>query len=257
MVDNKHPRAVSLKIRDKIVRGVEQGITSIYGLVAQGRGEALDYLIGEKTQDFAEEAINASAAALLLAKYPVISINGNSTALSAKEFIILAKLLNCPIEVNLFHRTRKREKAIRDYLKKLGAGQIVGVGKDAAVEIEGIASKRKFVSPVGIKKADVVFVPLEDGDRTENLIKAGKKVIAIDLNPLSRTAQKADFTIVDNIIRAMPEVTKKIKEYKNTDKETLKKIIKNYDNKIILQQAIEKIRSLEHASPTSRHFEEA
>ncbi len=245
MVDDNHPRAVSLKIRDKVVHGVEYGITSIYGLIAQGRGEAFDYLIGERTQDFAKEAINASAAALLLAKDPVLSINGNSAALAAKEFITLAKLLNCPIEVNLFHRTQKRERAISDYLKKLGAKQIVGVGKDASVEIEGIASKRKFVSPVGIKKADVVFVPLEDGDRTENLIKAGKKVIVIDLNPLSRTAQKATITIVDNIVRAMPEVTKKIKEYKNTDKETLKRIIKSYDNRKILQQAINMIRNLE------------
>lgn len=245
MVDNRHPRAVSLKIRDKAVRGVERGITSIYGLIAQGRGEAFDYLIGERTQDFAKEAINASAAALLLAKDPVLSINGNSAALSAKEFITLAKLLNCPIEVNLFHRTQKRERAIRDYLKKLGARQIVGVGKDASEKIEGIASKRKFVSPYGIKKADVVFVPLEDGDRTENLIKTGKKAIAIDLNPLSRTAQKATITIVDNIVRAMPEVVKKVKEYKTTDKKTLEKVIKNYDNKIVLQQAINRIRNLE------------
>lgn len=244
MVDNKHPRAVSLKIRDKVVRGVGRGITSQHGLIAQGRGEAFDYLIGERTQDFAKEAINASAAALLLAKDPVLSINGNSAALMAKEFVTLAKLLNCPIEVNLFHRTQKREKAIGNYLKKLGARQIVGIGKDASEEIDGIASKRKFVSPYGIKKADVVFVPLEDGDRTEYLIKAGKKVIAVDLNPLSRTAQKATITIVDNIVRAMPEVIKKLKEYKNTDKETLGKIIKNYDNKTILQQAINRIRDI-------------
>lgn len=242
-MDNKHPRAVSLKIRDKVVRGVEHGFTSQHGLIAQGRGEAFDYLIGEKTQDFAKEAIAVSTAVLLLAKDPVLSINGNSAAISAKEFITLAKLLNCPIEVNLFHRTLKREMAISNYLKKLGAKQIVGVGKDASEEIKGIASKRKFVSPNGIKKADVVFVPLEDGDRTEYLIKTGKKVIAVDLNPLSRTAQKATITIVDNIVRAMPEVIKKIKEYKNTDKETLKKIIKNYDNKIVLQWAISKIRN--------------
>lgn len=245
MVDNNHPRAVSLRIRDNAIQGVERGITSIYGLIAQGRGEAFDYLIGEQTQDFAKEAIEVSAAALLLAEYPVLSINGNSVALSAKEFITLAKLLNCPIEVNLFHRTHKRETAISNYLKKLGAKQIVGVGKDASEKIEGIASKRKFVSPYGIKKADVILVPLEDGDRTEYLIKTGKKVIAVDLNPLSRTSQKATITIVDNIVRAMPQVIKKIKEYKNTDKETLKKIVKNYDNKITLRLAINKIRNLE------------
>ena len=51
--------------------------------------------------------------------------------------------------------------------------------------------------------ADVVLVPLEDGDRTEALKKMGKTVITFDLNPLSRTSQKADITIVDNVIRGM------------------------------------------------------
>ena len=32
-------------------------------------------------------------------------------------------------------------------------------------------------------KADTVLVPLEDGDRTEALVKMGKTVVAIDLNP--------------------------------------------------------------------------
>ena len=51
--------------------------------------------------------------------------------------------------------------------------------------------------------ADVVLVPLEDGDRTIALKKAKKKIITFDLNPLSRTAQTADVTIVDNVTRAM------------------------------------------------------
>jgi 4-phosphopantoate--beta-alanine ligase len=52
----------------------------------------------------------------------------------------------------------------------------------------------------------VVLVPLEDGDRTEALRRLGKTVIAIDLNPLSRTAQAASITIVDNVTRAMPKL---------------------------------------------------
>jgi 4-phosphopantoate--beta-alanine ligase len=58
-------------------------------------------------------------------------------------------------------------------------------------------SDRRMVDPDGIYIADVVLVPLEDGDRTEALVKMGKKVIAIDLNPLSRTSQKASITIVE------------------------------------------------------------
>jgi 4-phosphopantoate--beta-alanine ligase len=54
--------------------------------------------------------------------------------------------------------------------------------------------------------ADVVLVPLEDGDRCEVLVGMGKKVIAIDLNPLSRTAKTATLTVVDEVTRALPEI---------------------------------------------------
>jgi 4-phosphopantoate--beta-alanine ligase len=79
------------------------------------------------------------------------------------------------------------------------------------------------VNKNGIYKADVVFVPLEDGDRTEALVKNNKKVIVVDLNPLSRSAKKATITIVDNITRAVPLLIKVIKQYKKYDKNRLKK----------------------------------
>jgi len=92
---------------------VKIGITSTHGLIAQGRGEAFDYLIGEQTQDFAKLATEAAAATLLLAAHPVLSVNGNSGALCPQEYVMLANLLNCPIEVNLFHRTLQREKQFK------------------------------------------------------------------------------------------------------------------------------------------------
>ena len=55
--------------------------------------------------------------------------------------------------------------------------------------------------------ADVILVPLEDGDRCEALAGMGKTVIAIDLNPLSRTARRATLTIVDELTRALPNIT--------------------------------------------------
>lgn len=233
MLDKNHPRFISLQTRNKIVKGIKMGITSMHGLVAQGRGEAFDYILGEQTREFAIEAINFAANLLISAKNPVLSINGNVVALCAKEYVSLSKILNCPIEINLFHRTNTREKKIEKLLLKLGAKKILGVGKDASEVIENIASKRKFVSSMGIYKADVVLVPLEDGDRTENLVKMGKKVITIDLNPFSRTAQKADVTIVDNIVRVMPLLVKSVK--KNTMN---KKATRNYNNKEILSRAI-------------------
>ena len=50
---------------------------------------------------------------------------------------------------------------------------------------------RQYVNKEGIFKADAVFIPLEDGDRTEALIKNRKKVIVVDLNPMSRSAKKS------------------------------------------------------------------
>ena len=94
----------------------------------------------------------------------------------------------------------------------------------------------------GIYKADTVFVPLEDGDRTEALVNIGKKVITIDLNPLSRTAKAAQITVVDNIIRAIPEMIIAAKHLKTKDKSTLKKIVEEFDNKSNLAESLRLIR---------------
>ena len=241
MIPKTHPRYQSLTIRDRIVKGVKLGITSLHGLAAHGRGEAFDYLLGEKTHDFAKQSIEAAVAMLVLAKHPVISVNGNSAALAAKELVVLSKLLNGPLEVNLFHASKAREKKIADYLKKHGATNVLLPEKNTAIPF--LDSNRKFVNKNGIFKADVVFAPLEDGDRTEALIKNGKKVITIDLNPLSRTAQKATITIVDNITRAMPLLIKSIKVYQKYDEKRLENILNKYNNVKILSQALLKIKS--------------
>ena len=59
--------------------------------------------------------------------------------------------------------------------------------------------------------------PLEDGDRCEALVKMGKKVITIDLNPLSRTAQTAHITIVDELTRCLPLLSDFVKEKNGLD----------------------------------------
>lgn len=240
MIPKSHPRYVSLKTRDLIVDGIKKGITSLHGLIAHGRGEAFDYLLGEKTNDFAKKSIEAAAALLLIAKYPVISVNGNTAALVPKELVELSNLINVPLESNIFHYSKEREIKIKKHLEKHGAKNVLLPDKNCKIKF--LESNRKYVNPNGILKADVVFVPLEDGDRTSALIKNGKKVIAIDLNPLSRTAQKATITIVDNVIRATPLLMKVIKEFKKYDRNKLKNILKNYDNKKMLEEAIELIR---------------
>ncbi|WP_250635812.1 phosphopantothenate/pantothenate synthetase family protein [Candidatus Nitrosarchaeum limnium] len=77
------------------------------------------------------------------------------------------------------------------------------MNRDSSTKLLGLDSARRIVDKNGIFAADVVIVPLEDGDRTIALRKAGKKVITFDLNPLSRTSQTANITIVDNVTRAI------------------------------------------------------
>ena len=74
-IPKSHPRFVSLNIREKIVKGYNDGLVAIEGLLADGRGEAFDYLVGEKTTNTAKAAILAAAAKLLSAQNPVISVN--------------------------------------------------------------------------------------------------------------------------------------------------------------------------------------
>ncbi len=84
-IPKDHPRYKSLLVREMLVKGVNDGITSMQGLIAQGRGEAFDYLIGERTTASAEQATRAAVALLLLAKKPVISVNGNAAAIASAE----------------------------------------------------------------------------------------------------------------------------------------------------------------------------
>ncbi|MFZ3384639.1 MAG: 4-phosphopantoate--beta-alanine ligase [Candidatus Methanoperedens sp.] len=238
MIPKSHPRYDSLMTRELIVEGVKKGITSTQGLIAQGRGEAFDYMIGEKTTKSALRAQKVAAAKLLLAKKPVISVNGNAAALVPSDLIMLSELVNAPLEVNLFHRTEERVNKIMGHLRSLGAKNLV-TKSDAL--IPGLEHDRAKVDSNGIFIADVVLVPLEDGDRCKALVDMGKTVIAIDLNPLSRTAQCATVTIVDNITRAVPNISKFAGELKELDIKNLKEITRGYDNKQTLSLAIEEI----------------
>ena len=235
-VPKTHPRYLSLALRDTIVEGVEHGITSIHGLIAHGRGEAFDYLIGETTQPFAVQAIHAAAAMLLSAEHPVISVNGNVAALVPDALVALGRVLDAPLEVNIFHTETGREQRIRDHLRKHGAPNVLMPTTEA--QLSYIDSNRKFVHPDGIFKADVVFVPLEDGDRCEALRKMGKAVVTVDLNPMSRTAKQASITIVDNVVRALPLLCDAVQKTQNS---TAGDTLERYSNTAILKQALQHI----------------
>lgn len=232
-ISKSHPRYESLMTRKKISDAMKKGLVHETGLIAHGRGEAFDYLIGEKTLFFADDACKVAAAALLMAENPVISVNGNVVALVGKDCSILSESIPCKIEVNLFHRTKERMKKLNDELIRFGAKKVYGHKADA--RIPGLEHDRGLCDKEGIYSSDVVLVPLEDGDRCNALKFMGKKVITIDLNPLSRTAKAADITIVDNVIRAIPNIERWVRILKQEDKNKLKNLVDSWDNRKMLR----------------------
>lgn len=231
VVPDDHPRKVSLDTREKIIEGHQLHIVATAGLLAHGRGEAFDYFIGEKTPDLAKESIRAAVAAMLTAEHPVISVNGNICSLVPEELVELSNLTGAPLEINLFYYRKEREEAILKALHDAGATNVLGTHDRPSETIPELSSNRRKVDPDGIGKADLVLVPLEDGDRTEALRKVGKYVVTIDLNPMSRTSVYSHITIVDNVIRSMPLMVEYAREMKELPKDQLREIVTQFDNK--------------------------
>ncbi len=239
-VPESHPRYESLLTRHRIEEGVEKGITSKQGLIAQGRGEAFDYLLGEETIPSADQAERAAAAHLLLADHPVLSVNGNVAALVPGELVELGETTGADLEVNLFNRTKERMQAIVDHLEAHGASDVKGLTADG--RIPGLDHERAKVDADGIGAADVVLVPLEDGDRAEALGATDTVEIVIDLNPLSRSARAATVPIVDNVIRAVPRITEHARELQDASEGELEGILADFDADDTLAAAERAIR---------------
>jgi 4-phosphopantoate---beta-alanine ligase len=198
----RHPRYASLRVRASLAQASRSGLVVPEGLIAHGRGEAFDYLLGERTSPSARRAERLAARWLHAARHPVLSVNGNVAALAAHAVARLARARpGLGVEVNLFHRSPARARAVERVLRAAGVARVLGVRPTA--RIPGLPSDRALVDRDGIYAADVCLVPLEDGDRTEALRALGKRVISVDLNPLSRTSQEADLPIVDEVVRAL------------------------------------------------------
>jgi 4-phosphopantoate--beta-alanine ligase len=238
MIPKDHPRYDSLVLRARMVEASRKGILADSAMIAHGRGEAFDYLIGERTTEPAEKAVKAAAAALILAEHPVISVNGNTTALVLEDIVKLSEVLNAPIEINLFYRTPQRIERIEKMLNEAGAKKVLGTDHEEKALIKGLKGPRANASREGVYKADVVIVPLEDGDRAEALVANGKKVITVDLNPLSRTAKTSSITIVDNVVRAVPLLIEKVEELKNLDENELENVLNHFNNSRNLKETL-------------------
>ena len=224
--DPSHPRYKSLLMRQRLELAAKKGMLADSAMIAHGRGEAFDYLLGEVTIPPAMAATREVAARLLGANNPIISLNGNAIALAGKELLQIANLLKCPVEVNIFYRTDKRMKALISELEQIKnqLGLDVEIlGSKPNAKIPNLEGPRANCCEEGIIQSDVILVPLEDGDRCEALVAMGKDVLVIDLNPLSRTAKMASVTIVDelsrvavNLLSIIPE-NPNISEWNNDD----------------------------------------
>ncbi|MFX0107156.1 MAG: phosphopantothenate/pantothenate synthetase [Candidatus Hodarchaeota archaeon] len=256
-IPSDHPRRISLEIRDKIIEGHSSHVVATAGLLAHGRGEAFDYLIGERTTEQAEKACRAAVAAMLSAKHPVISVNGNACSLVSEDLVELSELTGAPLEINLFYYRKEREDAILAALKSAGATNILGTHDRPSEAIPELSSNRRKVDSEGIGKADLVLVPLEDGDRTEALRAIDKFVVTIDLNPMSRTSLCSNITIVDNIVRALPLMVKYAREMKGISDVELQETVTSFDNRSNIKEAIHlMLNHLDNQAKTAKHWED-
>ncbi len=241
-IPRSHPRYWSLVARERLVEAFEKGLVVPQGLIAHGRGECFDYILGEETRDFALEAERVSAAYLLLSSRPVISVNGNYAALAAEEIAELSEALGgrAIVEVNIFYRTEERVRRIYEFLRGFKVRGLLDPGCQKT-RVPGLESPRGIVCRDGIASADFVLVAIEDGDRTEALVAWGKKVSAIDLNPFSRTAQKASVSIIDEAVRATRSITRFLDSMSSMSREELRSVVEAYDNSRILARAFKAI----------------
>ncbi|MGM0685335.1 MAG: phosphopantothenate/pantothenate synthetase family protein, partial [Halobacteriota archaeon] len=101
----------------------------------------------------------------------------------------------------------------------------------------------------GIEAADVVVVPLEDGDRAAALDAMGKTEIVVDLNPGSRSPRTAAVPIIDNLIRAVPNVTAHARDLADAPPEELRDVRAAFDPDEALAAAEAAIREGSFATP--------
>ena len=212
-------------VREHLAEMVKEGLVDPTGLISHGRGEAFDYLMGEKTIPPAREAERAAAAFLLRARNPVVCMNGNSIALDPQGMIALARAVPAKMEVNIFHRTEERMEKLIEYMESQGASDILGRNPDA--RIPGLNHARALCTQEGVFTSDAIVVPIEDGDRAEALVAMGKVVISIDINPLSRTSKTATVPISDEITRALANMKESVEELRGNDAE-IDRIIAEY-----------------------------
>ena len=77
-IPDSHPRKASLMARQGLVEAAAEGLLAESAMIAHGRGEAFDYLLGEKTSDSARLAIREMAARLMAANNRPLQRRGSN-----------------------------------------------------------------------------------------------------------------------------------------------------------------------------------
>ncbi|MDR3206319.1 MAG: phosphopantothenate/pantothenate synthetase [Candidatus Methanoplasma sp.] len=237
-IPKDHPRYRSLTVREHLAEMVEKGLVTPTGMISHGRGEAFDYLMGEKSTIPALEAERAAAAFLLRAANPVICVNGNAAALDPDNLALLAREIPAKIEVNIFHRSEERMEKLIAHMEEHGAEGVLGRRPDS--RIPGLESDRALCTKEGIYGSDVILVPIEDGDRAEALADMDKIVISIDLNPLSRTSRAASVSVSDEMTRALENIIRFARELKHDGNE-IDRVINGFSNDSNRKSTVEAI----------------
>ena len=234
--DPSHPRYASLLMRHRLEVAQAKGMLADSAMIAHGRGEAFDYLLGEVTTPSALKATRHALACMMQGERLVLSVNGHVAALATDEMLKLADVLDCPLEVNIFYRTPERMEAILGHISE--RNEVLGLdvtvlGHAPNARIPGLKGPRAACHKEGILDCDVILVPLEDGDRCKALLEMGKTVIVIDLKALSRSAQEGTITIVDELSRALTNMVNMLNEHDNVN------IDSEYNNEMTLNAALE------------------
>jgi len=135
-ISPRHPRYRSLVRREGLAKAFREGIVVPEGLLAHGRGEAFDYLLGERSSPSALRAARIAADWLSRARHPVLSVNGNVAALATQEIAALKAALDLDFDPisDLRAGAGYRRVALKNLLRRFHIETALSGVKTRAVE---------------------------------------------------------------------------------------------------------------------------
>jgi len=243
MIPKDHPRYKSLVTREHLAECARTGIVSLEGLTSHGRGEAFDYLLGEKTSESALLAGKDCGGPAPHRKTP--------GALRERQHRGACGTRNRASPEG--KRGARRGQPLPPDTRTGTADRDGSSAMPVRTVFSGRSRSASSRSPTTgpFCRREGCLLPMSCLSRSKTATAArcsvgmGKKVIAIDLNPLSRTAKTATLTVVDEVTRALPEIAQACTALSDGKCRSLVAVM---DNRVFLQEAKEEMaRRLLHA----------